>query len=435
MVRARSTGVLAQATCGGGDELVTGRDPTGHGDKCGGVVNRIVIVGASASGLATAEALRRSGYGGAITLIGDEVERPYDRPPLSKQLLCGSWAPERLALRTDADLESMNLDLRLATPATGLCPTEKAVALADSSHVLFDALVIATGVRPRRLPGHQDPAGLHVLRTLNDALVLRSRLRSGGRLVIVGAGFVGAEVAATARGLGVEVTMLEAAALPLAHVVGEAAGRFLMHLHTNHGVQVRTSTAVTEILSAQNAVTGVRLADSTVLPADDVLVAIGSIPNTDWLEGSGVVVDNGVVCDEFGIAAPGIYAVGDVARWHNPMVGAAVRIEHRTNAAEQGMVVGHNVLNPNDRWSLATVPYFWSDQYDTKIQAFGHLSDHDEAFVLDNDVAQGQLLVAYRKGDRLAGVLAAGKPPKVVRSWRGHVVAGLEWATALSHGD
>jgi NADPH-dependent 2,4-dienoyl-CoA reductase/sulfur reductase-like enzyme len=169
-----------------------------------------------------------------------------------------------------------------------------------------------------------------------------------------------------------------------------------------------------------------------VLPADDVLVAIGSIPNTDWLHDGGLVIDNGVVCDEFGAAAPGVYAAGDVARWNNPLFGAAVRIEHRTNAAEQGMTVAHNLLNPHDPWSLATVPYFWSDQYDTKIQAFGHLSTHDEALVLDDDVAQGQLLVVYRKGDRLAGVLAAGKSPKTLRAWRAHVVGGADWQSVLS---
>jgi NADPH-dependent 2,4-dienoyl-CoA reductase/sulfur reductase-like enzyme len=395
-------------------------------------VNRIVIVGASAGGLATAEALRRSGYAGAITLIGDEVERPYDRPPLSKQLLSGMWEPDRLALRADSDLDAMDLDLRLGIPATGLQPTERTVTLADGNHVLFDGLVVATGVRPRRLPGAAELTGLHVLRTLKDALTLQARLQDRGRLVIVGAGFVGAEVAATARALGVEVTMLEAAAVPLAHAIGESAGQFLTSLHTKNGVQVRTSTAVTEILGDQGAVTGVRLADATVLPADDVLVAVGSTPNTEWLHDSELTVDNGVVCDEFGAAAPGVYAVGDVARWHNPTFGAAVRVEHRTNAAEQGMAVAHNLLNPDDPWSLATVPYFWSDQYDTKIQAFGHLSSHDEALVLDNDVAQGRLLVAYRKGNHLVGVLAAGMSPKALRSWRAQVVSGAAWASVLT---
>jgi NADPH-dependent 2,4-dienoyl-CoA reductase/sulfur reductase-like enzyme len=397
----------------------------------GGVVNRIVIVGASAGGLATAEALRRSSFGGPITLIGDELERPYDRPPLSKQLLAGTWAPDRLALRADDDLDALALDFRLGTAATGLRAAQKEVVLADGSRLPYDGLVIATGVRPRRLRGCAELHGLHVLRTLSDALALQARLRKGARLVIVGAGFVGAEVAATARGLHVDVTMLEAAKVPLAHAIGEPAGRFLMGLHSDHGVDVRTSTAVAEILSEQGAVTGVRLADATVVPADDVLVAVGSAPNTEWLRDSELTVDNGVVCDEFGAAAPSVYAVGDVARWHNPTLGAALRIEHRTNAAEQGMAVAHNLLNPNDQWSLATVPYFWSDQYDTKIQAFGHLSDHDEALVLEHNVSARQLLVAYRKDDRLAGALAAGTSPKALRMWRGLVAARLEWTAAL----
>jgi NADPH-dependent 2,4-dienoyl-CoA reductase/sulfur reductase-like enzyme len=395
-------------------------------------VNRIVVVGASAGGLATAEALRRSGFGGVITLIGDEMERPYDRPPLSKQLLAGTWAPDRVALRADDDLDALALDMRLGTAATGLRTGQKEVVLADGSHLPYDGLVIATGVRPRRLPGCGQLHGLHVLRTLSDALALQTRMRNEARLVIVGAGFVGAEVAATARGLRVDVTMLEAAEVPLAQAIGEPAGRFLMGLHRAHGVDVRTATTVSEVLSEQGAVAGVRLADATVLPADDVLVAVGSAPNTEWLDDSELTVDNGVVCDEFGAAAPGVYAVGDVARWHNPTFGAAVRIEHRTNAAEQGMAVAHNLVNPNDQWSLATVPYFWSDQYDIKVQAFGHLSNHDEALVLEHDLAERQLLVAYRKDARLAGVLAVGKSPKLLRMWRGLVMGGLDWTAALA---
>jgi NADPH-dependent 2,4-dienoyl-CoA reductase/sulfur reductase-like enzyme len=320
--------------------------------------------------------------------------------------------------------------MRLGTPATGLDVTGRVVRLADGSEVPFDGLVVATGVRPRRLSGYERLAGLHVLRTLEDALALRKRLSAGGRLVIIGAGFVGAEVAATARGLGVEVTMLESEPVPLARVTGAEVGEFLTVLHRGHGVDVRTSTTVTEIVAADGAVTGVQLDDGSALPAEDVLVAIGSIPNTEWLHGSGLDLDNGVLCDEFGVAASRVYAVGDVARWHNPQLQTAIRIEHRTNAAEQGMTVAHNLLNPSDPWSLATVPYFWSDQYETKIQAFGHLSNHDEAVVLDVDTGTGQLLVAYRKGDRLAGVLVAGKGPKAVRAWRSLVVAGADWSTA-----
>jgi NADPH-dependent 2,4-dienoyl-CoA reductase/sulfur reductase-like enzyme len=394
-------------------------------------VNRVAIVGASAGGMATAEAVRTSGFAGVITLVGDEVERPYDRPPLSKQLLSGQWEPSRLALRADADIDALGLDLRLGVAAVGLDTGAGAVALADGSRVPYDTLVVATGVRPRRLPGCEDLSGLHGLRTLEDALKLQARLSPGGRLVIVGAGFVGAEVAATARGLGVAVTMLESAPVPLAHAIGEQAGRFLTGLHRDHGVDVRTATAVTEVLSSGGAVRGVGLADGTVLPTDDVLVAIGSVPNTEWLDGSGLTVDNGLVCDEFGAAAPGVYGVGDVARWHNPLFGATMRIEHRTNAAEQGMTIAHNLLHPDQPRPFAPVPYFWSDQYDIKIQSFGYLRDHEEALVMDDEPAR-RLLVAYRKADRLVGVLAAGLSPKILRRWRALVMAGAKWTSAIT---
>lgn len=395
-------------------------------------MNRIVIVGASASGLATAEALRRSGYEGTVTLVGDEAELPYDRPPLSNQLLSGQWEPARLALRAETEIAELALDLRLGTAATRLDTDTRTVTLADGSALEYDTVVIATGVRPRRLPGCGEWSGLHALRTLGDALGLQTRLRAGGRLVIVGAGFIGAEVAATSRVLGVEVTMLEAAPVVLAEAIGEHGGQFLADLHRRRGVDVRTSAAVSEILNSGGRVIGVQLADKSVVPANDVLVAIGSHPTTEWLEGSGLAIDNGVVCDEFGVAAPNVYAVGDVARWHSATVSAPVRIEHRTNAAEHGMTVAHHILNPDAPRSFVSVPYFWSDQYETKIQAFGYLRGHDEALVVESDVAQGQLLVTYRRGERLAGVLAAGKSPKALRAWRSHLAAGASWNDAMT---
>jgi len=228
-----------------------------------------------------------------------------------------------------------------------------------------------------------------------------------------------------ARGLGVEVTLLESAPVPLALAVGEDAGRFLTGLHRDHGVKVRTGAAVTEITD-----TDVRLADGTVIPADDVLVAVGSVPNTEWLAGSGLTVSNGLMCDEYCAAADGVYGVGDVASWHNPLFGKDMRIEHRTNAAEQGMAVARNLLNPGDRRPFAPVPYFWSDQYDVKIQAYGYLRDHDEALVLDS--GPGQLLVAYRTGERMTGVLAVGKSPRVLRAWRALIAASAPWRDALT---
>ncbi|WP_433516862.1 NAD(P)/FAD-dependent oxidoreductase [Nonomuraea sp. CA-143628] len=389
--------------------------------------NRVVIVGAAAGGLAATEALRGAGFGGVITLVGDEPRPPYDRPPLSKQLLAGQWAPDRLALRAETDIDALGLELRLGVAATAVDTGRRVVTLADGARLSYDALIVATGVRARRLPGTDGLAGVHTLRTLPDALALKERLRPGRHLVIVGAGFVGAEVAATARGLGVRVTLLESGPVPLALAVGQEAGRLMTRLHVEHGVTVRTQVSVTGVIGTGGGPrVEVRLADGTVVAADDVLVAIGSVPNTEWLAGSGLSVHNGLVCDEYSSAADGVYGVGDVARWHNPLFGTHMRVEHRTNAAEQGMAVARNLLG--EPRPFAPVPYFWSDQYGTKFQAYGHLRDHDEALVLDSD----HLLVAYRKADRLVGVLAASMSPKVLRAWRALIAARAPWTTALT---
>jgi NADPH-dependent 2,4-dienoyl-CoA reductase/sulfur reductase-like enzyme len=386
-------------------------------------VDRIVIVGAAAGGLSTAEALRRAGYEGAITLVGDEPRLPYDRPPLSKQVLAGQWASDQLALRPESDIDALKLNLRLGVPANNLDLSRRVVTLADDTEEPYDALVVATGVRARRLPGTDGVAGVHTLRNLPDALALKERLRPGRRLAIVGAGFVGAEVAAIAQSLGVEVTLLESGPVPMAQAVGEAAGRFLAGIHREHGIRIHADAMVTEITRTAGAVTGVQLADGTLLPADDVLVAIGGVPNTEWLSDSGLTVHDGLVCDQYCAAADVVYAVGDVARWHNPLFGTAMRVEHRTNAAEQGLAVARNLLDPAAARPFAPVPYFWSDQYDVRLQAYGHLRDHDEALVLDADASDRRLLVTYWKNGRLVGVLAAGISPKILRVWRGRLAA------------
>ena len=271
-------------------------------------MNRIVVVGASAAGLAAAETLRREGYAGTITVVGEERDVPYDRPPLSKQILASQWEAERLFLRTEEQLKALELDLRLGVRATGLDRDGRLVELADGGRAGFDGLIIATGVRPRVLPGQ----GGHVMRTVGDALRLRAGLGPGRRLAVVGAGFLGAESAAVARKLGCEVTLLEPAPVPLAHAVGEQVGRVLCDAHREHGVDLRTGVAVAAVTAH-----GVLLADGGLVEADEVLVAIGSLPNTDWLEGSGLDLDDGVVCDEYSSASPGIYAAGDVARCVN----------------------------------------------------------------------------------------------------------------------
>ena len=382
----------------------------------------VVVVGASAAGLAAAETLRREGYDGSLTLIGDEPHAPYDRPPLSKQILAGEWEATQLPLRPYDVLDSLGLELRLGVAATGLDVADRTVKLADGAHVPYDGLVVATGVRPRRLPGE----GAHVLRTLDDALALRDRLGRGRRLIVVGAGFLGAEAAAVAWQLGARVTLLEPAPVPLAHAVGGAVGQVLSQAHLDRGVELRCGVTVAAVTED-----GVRLADGEVVRGDEVLVAIGSLPNTEWLTDSGLTVDNGVVCDEYSEAAPGVYAAGDVARWHNPLFGVSMRVEHRTHAAEQGMAAARNLLRPQARKPFAPVPYFWSDQYDMKIQAYGYLRGHDEVAVVDGDLAERRFVAAYRTGDRLTGALAVGMPPKAIRGWRQAIAVRAAWRDAV----
>ncbi|MGW8434539.1 NAD(P)/FAD-dependent oxidoreductase [Nocardiopsis sp. NPDC055879] len=381
-------------------------------------MNRVVVVGASAAGLAAAETLRREGFEGDVTLIGDEPHAPYDRPPLSKQILSRTWREDRLPLRSDEGLSALNVELRLGTKAIGLDTHARTVKIASGEALPYDGLIVATGVRPRALP----TARGHLLRTLDDALNLRSRLEPGRHLLVIGAGFLGAEAAASARGIGCRVTLVEPAPVPLAHAVGEDVGRMLSTLHLEHGVELRTGTGVAEVTDD-----GVRLVGGEVIEADEVLVGVGSVPNTDWLEDSGLRLDDGLVCDEYCSATPGVYAAGDVARWHNPLFGVSMRVEHRTHAAEQGMAAARNLLRGSQGRPFAPVPYFWSDQYDVRLQAYGYLRGHDEAALVEGNLDERRFIVAYRTGDRLSGVIAAGVSPRTLRSWRQAIARGAAW--------
>ncbi|MGW0859466.1 FAD-dependent oxidoreductase, partial [Streptomyces sp. NPDC002690] len=221
---------------------------------------------------------------------------------------------------------------------------------------------------------------------------------------------------------------------PLAHVVGPRVGAHVARVHREHGVDLRTGAGVTGVRTVAGRAAGVHLSDGSLIEADDVLVAIGSRPNTEWLGGSGLDLSDGVGCDEYCAAAPGIYAAGDAARWHNPLFGTGMRVEHRTNAAEQGMAAARNLLAPGHGRPYAPVPYFWSDQYGQRYQAYGHLRDHDEARVVDGDMADGGFVVAYRTGRLLTGVLAVDTPPKVLRPWRAAIAARTPWReAAYSH--
>ena len=284
----------------------------------------VVIAGASLAGLTAAETLRADGYEGAVIVVDPSTTIPADRPPLSKQVLAGEWPPEKAQHRAAARVPELALDLRLGVAATALDAATRSITLSDGSQISADGIVLAMGAAPRRLPGDQ-PAGVHVLRTMDDCLALRSDLdKMPARVAVIGAGFIGAEVAATCKSRGLEVTMIEAAPLPLGRVLPGELGGFIADLHRSHGVEVILGVGVegldsrTDVEGSQR-VSGVRLTDGTVVPAEVVVVGIGVVPNTGWLEGSGLRLDNGVACDATCSAAPGIVAAGDVASWPNPL--------------------------------------------------------------------------------------------------------------------
>jgi len=383
----------------------------------------VLVVGASASGLTTVEALRRKGYEGRITVLGDEPHAPYDRPPLSKQVLSGAWEPERAALRAQDVLSALAADFVLGDPAVALNRASRSVRTASGRELPADAIVIATGVRPRVLPGQQDLAGVHVLRTLDHSLALRTDLLAATRLVVVGEGVLGSEIAATARTLGLDVTLTGPLSAPMALQVGPLVSGALADLHTEHGVKLRLGTGVTGLTGRGGRVTGVRLATDEVLPADVVVVAIGATPATEWLTDSGLELDNGVVCDSRCRAEEGIYAVGDVARWHHEGLGRLIRLENRTNATEQAMAVAGEILGEGRPY--APVPYFWTDQYDAKLQVHGFLPTDAEVDVVEGDLTARRFVARYRSEGRVTGVLGWNMP-KQARMRRQEIVDGLD---------
>jgi len=394
-------------------------------------IRRVTIVGASLAGLRAAETLRRHGYDGALTLIGDERHRPYDRPPLSKQLLLGTWTPEQTFFRQKDGYEPLALDLRLGVPATSLDLRGRRVTLADGTWADYDRLIIATGARVRTLPGIAPRPGLLVLRTLDDAVALREALTTATRVAVVGMGFIGLEVAAACRSRGVGVVAIESLPVPLAPIVGPTLGETLLAMHVDHGVEVRTGVTVTGIYGEPR-VAGVALSDGSRVDADVVVVGIGVVPNTEWLESSGLPLDNGVVCNGSGEAAPGVYAAGDVARMANVWYGEAPRIEHWTNAVEQGVHVAEQMLGSADAApSFSSVPYFWSDQYDRKIQFVGRARPHDEMVVVDGSTAERRLTALYRRGDRVVACLTVNQPRALIK-YRKLLASHPSWDTALS---
>ncbi|MCT2584627.1 NAD(P)/FAD-dependent oxidoreductase [Actinophytocola gossypii] len=366
----------------------------------------VLVVGASAAGLATAETLRRKGHTGRLTVLGAEPHLPYDRPPLSKQVLSGAWEPARARLRPPAHLSTLEVEFVLGDPAVGLDVTARAVATASGRVVAADAVVLATGLRPRTLPGQETLAGVHVLRTLDDSLALRADLLARPRVVVVGDGVLGAEIAATARTMGCAVTMAGPQPAPLALQLGPFAADLLAGLHTANGVELRLGAAVTGLAGERGTVTGVRIETGDVLPADVVVVAFGAVPATEWLADSGLTCDNGVVCDSRCRAADGVYAAGDVARWHHEGLDTSLRLENRTNATEQAVRVADNVLGADRPYT--PVPYFWTDQFDVKLHVHGTTAP--DADVVDGDPSAGRFVLTYRRDGVVTGVLGWNMP-------------------------
>lgn len=390
----------------------------------------VLIVGASLAGLRAAEALRTGGYEGAITVVGAEPHLPYDRPPLSKRLLAGEWQPERVTLRKPDEMGSIDVTWRLGVPAAGLDVARRQVLLADGDLVGFDGLVVATGSSVRRLPGQDEHPHVTVLRTLDDSLDLRDRIAGGGnRVVVIGAGFIGLEVAATARELGNDVLVLEGAPAPLVRALGAEMGAAVAGCHADHGVEIRCDVTVEGFAEGAVLIDG-----GWHEPADVVVVGVGVTPATGWLEGSALELDDGIVCrPDLNAGHPLVYAAGDVARWYNPLYEEAMRVEHWTNAAEQGALAAANLLAEDaaqPTQPYAPVPFFWSEQYDRRIQFLGRASPDDEVRVVAGSVEDRQFAAMFGREGRLRGVLGVNMPRHVM-PFRAHLLDRIGWDEAL----
>jgi 3-phenylpropionate/trans-cinnamate dioxygenase ferredoxin reductase subunit len=365
----------------------------------------ITVVGASLAGLSAARALRAQEFAGRIIVLGDETHEPYDRPPLSKEFLAGE-SPDITLLTADDKL--LDIDWRLGCTAASLDPADRAVVLDTGERIQTDGVVLATGARARPLPGN-----VHTLRTIDDAIALREAFASGGSVVVIGAGFIGAEVASTARKLGLDVTVVEALPTPMAGPLGAEMGRICAALHSQNGVQLITGVAVAGFEDRR-----VVLADGRELTADVIVAGVGATPNVEWLAGSGLVVDGGVVTDSrCATNIPGVVAVGDCASSFNDHAQAVIRLEHWTNALQQPRIAAATLLGRTSvHAARVAVPYFWSDQYGSRLQFAGHRQDGDQVEIVEGS-AEGPFVAVYRRFSRPVAVLAKDSPRAFGR-WR-----------------
>jgi len=400
----------------------------------------VVVVGASLAGLRAVQGLREEGFAGRLLLVGDEPHHPYDRPPLSKQVLAGTWEPERTELAGEGKLKDLGVESRLGHRAVSLDSEAVTVQLDDGTVLDADAVVVATGASPRRLRDAKESDRVRVLRTLEDVAAIRAAIGSAGdgcRVAVIGAGFIGSEVAATCAGLGCRVTVVEALDVPMASALGERVGAACASFHARHGVTLLTGVGVTSISDVPSADGGCRLvlSDGTDMEADVVVVGIGVRPSSEWLEDSGLTVEDGVVCDGALFAADRVVAAGDVARWAWPRLDdePTVRIEHWEVASQMGRAAARSLMAGRHRApAFDPVPYFWSDQYGLRIQVLGRPDPGDDVEVVDGalDAEDGRFVVVYGRNKRLSAVLAVSRPRQLM-AFRPLLESGASWSEAV----
>ncbi|MFE2723602.1 NAD(P)/FAD-dependent oxidoreductase [Kitasatospora sp. NPDC059327] len=365
-----------------------------------------VIVGASLGGAKAAEALREAGHRGGIVLIGAEHERPYERPPLSKGYLLGKTPREKIYVHPPQWYADHDVTLRLGTTVTSVDPAAHTVTLADDGRIEYAKLLLTTGSVPRRLPvPGADQEGVHYLRRVEDSDRIRAALAPGARVAVIGAGWIGLETAAAARTAGAEVTVLEAAELPLLRVLGREVAQVFADLHRDHGVDLRFGAQVEELTGKDGAVTGVRLADGTTVAADTVIVGIGIAPDTALAASAGLELDNGVRTDQhLRTSDPDIYAAGDVANAFHPLFGRHIRVEHWANALNQPQTAARAMLGQDAAYDR--VPYFFTDQYDLGMEYTGYVEPGGyDRVVFRGDPATREFIAFWLDGGRvLAGM-------------------------------
>lgn len=396
----------------------------------------VLIVGASLAGLRAAEALRSEGFTDRIVLVGDEVHRPYDRPPLSKKVLTGELNPHDVMLATQRSEDGRELDIEwlLGRAATALDPAARVVTFDDGTESVYDGLIVATGATPRRLSGWADVDGVHVLRSLDDSVSLREQLAgSSPTVAVVGAGFIGVEVAAACRSLGLDVTVLEGLAGPMIRGIGSQMARVCAALHRDRGVELRLGVQVEgPVVGDDGSIRGVRLQDGEIVEADLVVMAVGATPATGWLEGSGLDLSLGLVCDATCRAAPRVYGAGDVASWESVRAGRQMRVEHWENAQTMGQHAARSLmaeLAGTVAESYDPVPWFWSDQHGVKLHVAGSITEAAEVRITRGSIEEQRFLAVFGENGQVTGAFAMNMAGPLMRV-RMQIAAGLAWGDA-----